>query len=106
MATIAPEVKPIAGNASIVTTGGTSVLAILANPNGGYITNPVTATDQGIGTAEVLYVDPVGSAGMLQGNGTVFAIQPGQSWTVIPGQTTPTYVNATTSGHKFTSVSW
>ncbi len=98
-------VTPIAGANTVVTTGGQSVLAIQPNPNGGYITNPLIATDQGISTVEPLYVDPVGSASVLQANGTIIALQPGQSWPVIPGQTTPTYVNAATSGHKFTAVS-
>jgi hypothetical protein len=99
-------VTPISGVNTFITTGGTSVIAIPGNPNGGYITNPLTSTDQGIGTAEALYIDPVGSASVLHANGTVFALQPGQTWNVISGQTTPTYVNATTSGHKFSVVSW
>jgi hypothetical protein len=52
-----------------------------------------------------MYVDPVGAAG-TQANGTTFAIYPGESWTLIPGQTTPTSVNAPTSGHKFSGVSY
>jgi hypothetical protein len=99
-------VIPIPGQNTIITTGGQSVVAISNSPNGGYITNPLIATDQGISAVEPLYVDPVGSAGMLHANGTVFALQPGQTWNVIPGQTTPTYVNAASSGHKFSAVSW
>jgi hypothetical protein len=103
---MATSVTPISGVNTFVTTSGIPVIAIPGNPNGGYITNPFTATDQGIGTIEPLYIDPVGSAGVLRANGTVFALQPGQTWTVIPGQTTPTYVNANTGGHKFSVVSW
>lgn len=102
-------VTPVPGNASEVVTGGVSVVAILAGPNGGFITNPSSAADQGIGTAEVLYVDPTGaSPGSTAGsaNGTAFALQPGQSWPVVPGQSTQTKVNAATSGHKFTCVVW
>jgi hypothetical protein len=99
-------VTPVGAVNSFVVTGGTSVIAIPANPNGGFIVNPLTAADQGISPVEPLYIDPVGSAGVLHANGTIFALQPGQSWPVIPGQTTPTYVNATTSGHKFSGVSW
>jgi len=33
-----------------------------------------------------------------------FALQPGQTWQIIPGQTTPTSVNAASSGHQFTAV--
>ncbi len=103
---MAAPVTPIAGLNTIIITGGTSVVVIPNNPAGGYITNPLTATDQGISIAEALYIDPVGSATMLHGNGTIFALQPGQTWTIIPGQTTLTYANAGTSGHKFTAVSW
>lgn len=99
-------VTPVSGVNTFVTTGGTGAIAISGNPNGGYITNPLSSTDQGIGTAEPLFIDPVGSATMLRANGTVFALQPGQTWTIIPGQATPTYVNSTTSGHKFSVVSW
>jgi hypothetical protein len=99
-------VTPVSGVNTFITTGGTGVIAIPGNPNGGYITNPLIATDQGIGAVETLYIDPVGSAAILHANGTVFALQPGQTWSVIPGQTTPTYVNAITAGHKFSAVSW
>ena len=78
--------------------------AVPPNPNGGFITNPYSATDQGIAAVEVLYVNPVTNAA-LQGNGTNFPLQPGQTWEIIPGQTTPTSVNAATAGHKF-SVVW
>jgi hypothetical protein len=98
-------VTPIAGVNSIIATGGTSVVAVAANPNGGYIKNPLLSTDQAV-TAEVLYVDPVGTAAILKANTTTISLQPGEIWNVIPGQTTPTFVNAATSGHKFTVVSY
>ena len=99
-------VTPVPGAASYVVTGGSSVLVVAAGPNGGIITNPLANTDQGLSTAEVLYVDPVGQCGNLAANGTTFALQPGQNWLLIPGQTTPTYVNAPSSGHKFSVTSW
>lgn len=86
-----------------MTTGGTAVTVVPTGPNGGFITNPLSATDQGIATAEVLYVNPVSGA-TLNGNGTTFALQPGQTWLIIPGQSTVTSVNAATSGHKFSAV--
>jgi hypothetical protein len=100
-------VTPTAGTNSHVTTGGTAVVAASANPsgyNGGYITNPLLATDQGISTAEPLIVDPTGASPGLNANGTSIALQPGQNWPIIPGQVTATMVNATTSNHKFTCV--
>jgi hypothetical protein len=98
-------VTPTPGLASVVTAGGTPVNAIGPMPNGGFITNPASASDQGLGAAENLYIDPVGAAG-LNGNGTTFVLAPGQTWTVIPGQSTPTSVNAASSGHKFSVVVW
>lgn len=101
----ATPVTPIPGNASEVVTGGVPVQAILGGPNGGTITNPITADDQGIGNPEPLYVNPVTDA-TLSGNGTTFSLQPGQSWEVTPGQTTVTSVNAATGGHKFSVFSF
>lgn len=100
-----PAVTPVPGEVSEVASGGTAVIVFAGGPNGGIITNPYTATDQGISNTEPLYVDPVGSA-TTNGNGTTFALQPGQSWTAIPGQTTQTSVNAATGGHKFAAISW
>ncbi len=105
MATIAPAVTPVPGSSYQIVTGGVSQVVIPANINGGVITNPALATDQGIGTAEVLYINPYGNAA-TSANNTTFALQPGQSWTVIPGQTTATSANAATTGHKFSVVYW
>ncbi len=99
----ATPVTPVPGTASVVVTGGVPVTAVPAGPNGGKITNPFSPEDQGISVAEVLYVSPVSPPG-LEGNGAVFTIYPGYSWDIIPGQTTPTYVNAATSGHKFSVI--
>jgi len=101
-------VTPVPGDASVVTTGGTFVVAVAANAlgqNGGIITNPASAADQGIGSAEPLYINPVDDA-TLQANGNTFELQPGQSWVLIPGQTTATTANALTSGHKFSCVKY
>ncbi len=100
-------VTPQPGNATTVAVGGTPVAAVLAVPagiNGGYITNPLTTADQGV-TAEPLYVNIVANA-TTSGNGTTVALQPGQTFSLIPGQTTAASVNAATSGHKFTCVFW
>ena len=102
---MATPVTPVAGLASVVTTGGTSVIAAGQNPNGGFIQNPSNAADQGLVTAEDLIVNPVGSAANPNtsgvANGTNFRISPGGTWQLIPGQTTSTSVNAASSGHKF-----
>ena len=103
----ATPVTPKAGLNSAIVIGGTPVIAVDIGPNGGYITNPANPTDQGIGggNTESLYVDAVNAA-QIGGFGTTFELQPGQTWTVIPGQTTPTSVNASTSGHRFSVVSF
>ncbi len=99
-------VTPVPGPNLAITTGGASVIALPANPNGGLIVNPILAADQGVPTAETLYVDPTGAAPTLYAGGTTFALAPGQSWSAIPCQITTTNVTAVTSGHKFSSVSW
>ena len=100
-------VTPAPGQNSVITQGGTAVIAAGIDPNGGYITNPITAADQGLpsGAApEPLFIDPTGAEATLQANGTTFRIEPGGTWFLIPGQSTPTSVNAATGGHKFSVV--
>ena len=103
MASVAPAVTPKAGLTDVVGMGGTPVTVAPGGINGGYVTNPASNVDQNLAVAEDLFVDPVGAAG-LGGNGTTFRIPPGGTWTMIPGQTTPTTVNANSSGHAFTVV--
>jgi hypothetical protein len=99
-------VTPVPGQNLSVTTGGTAVQVVPGSPNGGFIQNPWSAADQGISTAEVLYVDSLNSPSSTDGSGwgTTVALQPGMSYDIIPGQTTVTRVNAATSGHRFTAV--
>ena len=101
----ATPVVPIPG--LIYQTAATSVVVFAAGPNGGIITNPLDDADQGAGIVvpEVLWVNPIGAA-QNGAFGTTFGLQPGQSWTVIPGQSTPTSVLAPTTGHRFSAVSY
>ena len=97
---------PVAGLVDTTSaSAGVSVNAIAPNQYGGYIVNPYSAADQGLATAEVLYVDQVGPSD-TQANGTTIALQPGQSYTVIPNTTTPVSVASLSPSHKFTSVQW
>ena len=97
---------PVAGLASQTSvTPGIPVNAIAQNQTGGYIVNPLAASDQGIATAEVLYVNQVLPATVV-GNGTTIVLQPGQSYTVIPNTTTSVSVAANSPNHKFTAVQW
>lgn len=100
-------VTPIPAVNSQIIANGVPVVVFLGGPNGGVITNPSSPDDQNIGGGQLenLYVDPVGDATLI-GNGTTFSLQPGMSWSVIPGQTTRTSVNAATGGHRFSAVSW
>lgn len=86
-------VIPTPGETFVVTTGGSSVQVAPANPQGGVITNPYDAS-------EALYVNPIDAAETTAHDRT-FALQPGQSWGIIPGQTTPTTVNSASDGHQF-----
>jgi D-lyxose ketol-isomerase len=97
---------PIAGIAvQTPSAAGIPVDAIAQNQTGGYIVNPLLAADQGITTAEVLFVNQVGPSD-VQANGTTIALEPGQSYTVIPNTTTPVSVASNTPNHKFTAVQW
>jgi Tfp pilus assembly protein PilW len=97
---------PIAGNASMVATGGTAVNALSVGPaHGCQVINPLAATDQNISTAEPLYINIVGPAAVAA-NGSTAALAPGQSFQCVPGQLSATSINAATSGHKFTVFAW
>lgn len=97
------SVTPVAGTNTKINLGATAVIAAPANVNGGYITNPALASDQGIAIAESLLVSPVTPPSLI-GNTTAIRLQPGETYMVIPGSVNPVWVNATTTGHKFTCV--
>jgi hypothetical protein len=97
---------PVVGLATTTSsTPGIAVNAISPNQSGGYIVNPLVAGDQGLANSEPLYVNQVGTSTLIA-NGTTIALQPGQSYTVIPFTTTPVSVAASSGNHKFTAVMW
>lgn len=97
---------PVAGtNTQTPSTPQTSIVAIPANQAGGYIVNPLDAADQGLTNSEVLYVDQVGPA-KTQANGTTIALQPGQSYAIVPFTLTPVTAASNSASHKFTAVCW
>ena len=102
-------VWPQAGAVSEVFVGGTAVAAVIGPCNGGYVTNPTSATGQGLGSTENMYIDLVNPPGSTDatGNGTTVIVTPGQNFTV-PALATGAvvWVNATSSGHKFSVVVW
>lgn len=98
-------VTPVAGTAHAIVTGGTAVTMVTGPVKGCYVTNPTSATDQGIVTAENAYVNPVTTA-TTTGNGTNATLAPGQSFYCPAGMTTNVSVNAATSSHALTVVTW
>ena len=97
---------PMQGSAvQTPTSPGIPVNAISSNQAGGYIVNPLLAVDQGLTVAEVLFVNQVGPANVIA-NGTTIALEPGQSYTIIPNTTTPVSVASASANHKFTAVQW
>jgi hypothetical protein len=99
-------VTPVVGLATQTPASpGVAIDVISPNQSGGFIVNPLLAVDQGIAAAEVLYINQVTVSGIVA-NGTTLALQPGQSYTVIPLTTTPVTVASQTPGHKFTAIMW
>jgi hypothetical protein len=102
--TVAPaaQTTPIAGAVRAIVTGGTAVNAFSAGAivTEGLISNPIAAT-------ESLFVDLVNAAGTTAPgtNGTTFEVPAGASFR-CPPSTLAVSVNAATSGHAFTAVSF
>jgi hypothetical protein len=86
-----------------VPVGGVAIVSVYGPVQGGFLTNPVSAADQDIPQAEVLYVDVTGADATLGETATTVPIQPGGTF-IIPNQTTSVSVNAATSGHSFSGV--
>jgi D-lyxose ketol-isomerase len=98
--------NPVVGLAtSTPTTPGQAVTVISPNQAGGYIVNPLSSDDQGLSDAEPLYVDQVNPAATAAYRTTI-ALQPGQSYTIIPNTTTPVTAASESASHRFTAVMW
>lgn len=98
-------VSPQPGLVTQITTAGQAVTVAMPPILGGYVANPLSAADQGIATAETLYVNPCGPA-LLQANGATLALAPGAIWNMPGGSITGVSVNSATAGHKFSVVKW
>jgi hypothetical protein len=89
-----------------IVTGGTAVAIITGPINGGWLTNPASAEDQGIEVPESLYLSQSAVPGLV-GNGPVENLYPGQNWTFGPLNAGVTVrVNAETAGHMFAGEIW
>lgn len=92
---------PYAPAATAVRTGGVSLIAIYGPCQSGFLANPLL--EQGIAGVEPLYYSYFGPASLRTGNGTS-ALQPGESISIPPNMQTNLWVNAATSGHKFSAI--
>lgn len=97
-----PSVSLYPGAASQVRTGGTSIAAAFGPLLGGFVMNPLTAADQGV-PAEPLYLDLTGPAATRE-TATTIELGPGQMFSFPADFGATVWVNAVTSGHKFSAV--
>jgi hypothetical protein len=115
----APPRPPTPGNAAnppgnVSAFGATPVYLTIPNATGAImpaagLSNPATAAAQGIVTAENCYIDLVNPPGSTDSsaNGTTVLLVPGQVFTVPAiGAGVVIWVNAATSGHKFSVTVW
>jgi hypothetical protein len=95
--------RVLAGIQSVIKLGGQSVQVAPINlpSNGGIITNPFLAIDQGLLISEELFVSIVGPAALFENKDTT-ALQPGQQFIVPAGSYV--WVNAVSSGHYFSAI--
>ena len=105
-AAMAQSVYPSVGPVTTLTTGSAAQVIVTAHVNGCYVTNPLTATGQGIGSAEVVDVNPTGTATLNGGNTGNSELQPGQTYTCPANMATDLSAVAATSGHKLSVVRW
>lgn len=101
---LSPQAGYVApSGALVIAVGGTAqqLVAVEEIQNGLYVENPLTATDQGVGTAEALIVDPVGTTAAYPG--TSVKLQPGDHVLFTNALTGTVFVSAASTGHKFSA---
>lgn len=92
------------GNLTLV-AGGSAQLFASSVINGGIIYNPSTATFQGIGGAESIWVDIAGSSAAIGGGNASIEVQAGEMFNLF-GITGAITWTAATTGHKINGVVW
>jgi hypothetical protein len=97
------RITPSKGLTSVVTTGGSSSLIATIVALGGVLQNPLSNEDQGLTTEEPLYYSIAGPAGISVSN-TTFMLPPGGIAVLPPNVLNGIWVNANTSGHKFSFI--
>jgi hypothetical protein len=90
------------GAASRVLVGGHAVAAAFGPLLGGFVMNPLTAADQGV-SAEPLFLDLVAPAAARE-TATTIELRPGDIFSFPTNFGGTVWVNAATSGHKFSAV--
>jgi hypothetical protein len=90
---------PTAPTASAIAVGGAATTLATGPWQGGFVQNPLTAGDQNIAAAEVVYLNLV-TAATAVGRGTNIALQPGDSFILPPvGAGVNLSAIAATTGH-------
>jgi hypothetical protein len=97
-----PAVSLYPGAASQVTTGGKAVAAAFGPLLGGFVMNPLAAADQDV-PAEPLFLDLTGPAATSE-TATTIELAPGALFSFPADFGGTVWVNAATSGHKFSIV--
>jgi hypothetical protein len=97
---------PSAATASSITTGGTATTLASGPWKALFITNPLSASDQNISTAEALYINFVTTA-TANGRGSNILLNPGDSFTA-PGVAAGVTLSAiaATTGHSVSIEVW
>jgi len=91
------------GAASRIPLAGVSIPAVYGPVLGGFVVNPFSAADQGLQTAEPLFLDPTGPAALFE-TSTTIELSPGGTWSLPANFGGTLYINAATAGHQFSSV--
>ena len=89
---------PTAASQSAIVTGGTAITIATGPWKGGFVQNPITASDQNIATAENFYINLVTTA-TANGRGSNICLTPGDSFNLpaVPGGVSLTGIAATTA---------
>lgn len=82
---------------------GISQIIAYGPMRGGYVMNPLSAVDQGLGSAENLFVSFLGPAATTE-TATTFSLPPGGVLNFPSGFVGNVYVNALSTGHRFSGI--
>lgn len=99
---------PSTAGALTLVTGGAAQTLFAAKEvlHGCSITNPTTATEQGIGAAEAISLSFTATAAVAGGGVATVILEAGQSVGCGMGMTNPVSWIAATTGHKINAVRW